>query len=88
MRWPLTRPPFDAARDGRLERVAQQFAVAETPVPVLRERGRVRDAVAEIQAAEPTTGEVEIHLLAEPPPGRSMRFRGPTGATVASHPKQ
>ena len=36
---------FNATRHGRLEQVAQQLALAETAVPILREGGMVGNAV-------------------------------------------
>ena len=42
----------DATRDSRLKQVAQKFAVAKTPVPVLGKRRVIRDWIREIEAAE------------------------------------
>ena len=58
---------LDAACDGRFEQVAQQFAVAETPVPVLGKGRVVRDAVAQIETAEPAICQVQMDLFAQPP---------------------
>ena len=55
---------FNAACDGHLEQVAQQFAVAEAAMPVLREGGMVRDTVAQIETAKPTIRQVQMHLFA------------------------
>ena len=55
-----------AARDDRLEQLAQQVALTEAPVPVLGEGRVVRNLAVQPQAAEPAVGEVEVDLLAEP----------------------
>ncbi|EPX83956.1 hypothetical protein Salmuc_01731 [Salipiger mucosus DSM 16094] len=60
---------FDAPRDGRLKQVAEQFALAETTMAVLREGGMVRNPIAEVQAAKPAIRQVQMDLLAEPPLG-------------------
>ena len=67
MRWPLTRPSVDVPRHRRLEQMAQQLALAETPVPVLREGGVVGNAVVQIEAAKLAIRQVQMHLFAEPP---------------------
>ncbi len=60
---------LDAARDGRLEQMPQQLAVAEPAMPVLGKRRVIRDPVAQIEAAEPAIRQVQMHLFAEPPLG-------------------
>jgi len=42
-----------------------QVASAEAAVPVLGEGGMVGHPVDQIEPAEPTIGEVEVHLLAQ-----------------------
>ena len=61
------QPFLDAAPDRRLEQLAQEIAVAEAAVPVLREGRVVRHVALQAEPAEPAIGEVEMHLLAEPP---------------------
>ena len=56
-----------AALDGHLEQLAQQIAVAEAAVPVLREGRVIGHRTIQIEAAEPAIGEVEMHLFAKPP---------------------
>ena len=57
----------DAAADHRLEQLAQQIAVAEAAMPVLREGRVVRHVTVEAETAEPPIRQIEVHLLAEPP---------------------
>ena len=57
----------DAARDGRLKQMAQQFAVAKPTVAVLGKGIVIRHPVAQTKAAEPAICEVQMDLLAEPP---------------------
>ena len=56
----------DAPCDGCLKQVAQQSAVAEPAVPVLRESGVIRHIVGQVQTTEPAVRQIEMHLLAEP----------------------
>jgi len=56
-----------AALDRHLEQLAQQITVAEPAVPVLGEGGVVGHRALEIEAAKPAIGEVQVHLLAQPP---------------------
>ena len=57
---------FDAPRNSRLEKVAQQFALAEASMPVLGERRVIRDTLIQIEAAEPSICQVQMHLFAQP----------------------
>ncbi len=57
----------DAARDNALEQPADEVAVAETAVTVLREGGVVGDGIRQVEPAEPATGEVQLDRVAEPP---------------------
>jgi hypothetical protein len=52
----------------RLEHLAQQIALAETAVPVLREGRVIRHRAIESKPAKPPAGEVQANLLAQPPP--------------------
>ena len=61
------QPFLDAAAHRRLEQLAQQVAVAEAAVPVLREGRMVRNIALQAEPAEPAIGEVQMHLLAQPP---------------------
>jgi hypothetical protein len=70
----------DAPCDGHFEQAAQQLAVAKPTVSVPRKGGVVRKAVGQIKTAEPATGEVQVHLLAQPPLGPD--------ANVQSSPKR
>ncbi len=56
-----------ATRNRRLEHMAQQIAFAEATMTVLGKARVIRDAVRQIEAAEPPIGEVQMHLLAKPP---------------------
>ena len=66
---PPTRPSAMQRRDDRLEQLAQQVALAEAAVAVLREGRVVGHVAVQPQPAEPAIGEVEMNLLAEPPLG-------------------
>ena len=58
---------LDAAPDGGLKQLAQEVAVAEAPVPVLGKGGVVGHVALEPEPADPAAGEVQVHLLAQPP---------------------
>src|SRR4029079_4434833 len=47
-----------------LEHAAENVAVTEALIPAARERGVIRDLVLDAQAAEPSIGEVYLHLPA------------------------
>jgi hypothetical protein len=49
--------------------VAQQIAIAEAAMPILGEGRVVRHLAVEAEPAEPAVGEVQVHLLAQPPFG-------------------
>ena len=49
--------------------MAQQVTLAETTMAVLGEGGVIRDAIRQIEAAEPAICQVQMHLLAKPPLG-------------------
>lgn len=55
----------DTARHGRLEQLLQYIAVAEAPMPVLREGRVVGHITFQPEAAEPAIGEVYMYLLAQ-----------------------
>ena len=57
----------DAALHGLLEHMAQQIAVAEASMPVIRERRVIRHTPRQIEAAEPAIGKLQMNLLAQPP---------------------
>jgi hypothetical protein len=61
------QPLVDAALHGRLEHLAQQIALAETAVPVLREGRVIRHRTIETEPAEPAVAEVQVNFLAQPP---------------------
>ena len=52
-----------------LEEVPQDVALPEPTMAVAREGGMVRNLTVQSQTAEPSIGEVEVNLLAEPPLG-------------------
>ena len=56
-----------ARRNHLFEDLAQDIAVAEPAVPVDREGRVVGDLVLQTQPAEPAVGQVQLHLLAQPP---------------------
>lgn len=45
----------------------RQLTLAEAPVPVLGKCRIVRHAVVQIETADPTIREVQMHLVAQPP---------------------
>ena len=47
--------------------MAQQFAVMETAMPVLREGGVIGNAVVQIEAAKPAVREAQMGLFTVPP---------------------
>ena len=57
----------DAALQHGLEQPAQQVAVAEAAVPVLREGRMIGHLAVEAEPTEPAIGEVQMDLLAQPP---------------------
>lgn len=67
------QPLCDAPPHGRLEQQAKQDAIPETAVPVLGKAEVIRYAVGQIQTAEPTLCEVQVHFLAKPPPNRTPK---------------
>ena len=57
--------PFrHASADDRLEHAAQQVALAEAAVPALREGRMIGNLPLQPKPAEPTIGEVQVHLFA------------------------
>src|SRR5215472_19081261 len=59
------QPLIDAALHCRLEHAAQQIALAEATVPVLREGRMIRHRTIEPKPAEPAVAEVQVDLLAQ-----------------------
>jgi hypothetical protein len=55
-----------APLDRRLEEPAQQVAVAETAVAVLREGRMIRHRAIKAEPAEPPVGQVQVNLFAQP----------------------
>jgi hypothetical protein len=47
--------------------VAQQVAVAETAMAVLRKRRMIRHRVRQIETAKPAIRQVQMHLITQPP---------------------
>ena len=52
-----------------LEQVPEDIALPEPAMPVAREGRMVRHLAVQTQPTEPAIGEVEVHLLAQPPLG-------------------
>src|SRR4051794_11809943 len=66
---PINQPFCHAASDHGLEQLAQQIAIAEAAMPILGEGRVVRHLAIEAEPAEPAVGEVQVHLLTQPPFG-------------------
>src|SRR5580700_8310473 len=64
---PPTSPSAMQRQHRRLEHLAQQIAVAEAAVPVLREGRVVRHRALEPEPTEPAVAEVQVYFLAQPP---------------------
>ena len=67
--WNLHRRP-DLRRcsaAARFRKPAQQVAVTETTMPVLRESRMIGHFAVETQSTKPAIRQVEVHLLAQPP---------------------
>jgi hypothetical protein len=60
----LDQSSGQAKADHALEHQAQQIAVAEAPVPVLREGRVVRHRVVQIEPAKPAVSQIKRNLLA------------------------
>lgn len=58
---------LNAARDGRLAQLGQQFPVAVLAVPTLGDGRKVGTMAVQIEVAEPAVGEIELQFRAEPP---------------------
>jgi hypothetical protein len=54
---------FNAACNGRLEQMTQQFALAETAMAVFGKGRMIRGPVIQIEAAKPAIREVQMYLL-------------------------
>jgi hypothetical protein len=61
------QPFLHAARHHGLKQLAQKVALAKTAVAILREGRIVRNLAVEPQPAEPTIGQIEVDLIAQPP---------------------
>ena len=59
-------PFLDAARHHGLEQLAQEIALAETAMAVLGKRRMIGNVAIEPQATEPSVGQIEMDLLAQP----------------------
>ena len=60
------QPFLDAAAHCRFEQFSQKVAVAEAAVAVLGEGRMIRNITLQTDPAEPTLGEVQMHLFAQP----------------------
>src|SRR5262249_4257619 len=56
----------DAAPQDCLKDAPQQIALAEPAMPVLGEGGVIGDSAIEPEPAEPSIGQIEMNLLAQP----------------------
>jgi len=61
------QPCIHASKYHRLKCMAQNVAVAEAAVTIDRERRMIGDRVVEIEPAEPSVGQMQLNLLAQPP---------------------
>jgi hypothetical protein len=66
---PLDQPFCHAAPDHGLKQLSQQVTIAEATMPILGEGRVIRHLTIEAEPAEPAVGEVQVHLLAQPPLG-------------------
>src|SRR3979490_1589964 len=66
---PPLHPLTPAEPQDRRERAPQEIALAEAAMPVFRERGVIRHAAIEPEAAEPPIRQIEVNLLAQTPLG-------------------
>ena len=64
--FPADQPFTDTARDDAFEDQAEQIAIAELPVSLLREGRVVRDLAIEAKPTEPPVSQVEVNLVEEP----------------------
>src|SRR6185437_4176400 len=55
------------APNHRLEHLAQQVGITEAAVARLRKGRVVRNLAVEAETTEPAIGEVQVHLIAQPP---------------------
>jgi len=61
------QPLGNAALQYALEQTPQQVAVTKPAMAVLREGRVIRHRALKSQPAKPSVGEVQVHLLAQPP---------------------
>src|SRR6185312_2886657 len=57
---------LDRPGDNGLEHMTEGIAVAEAPVPVLREGRVIRHLTVQPEPAEPAIGQVQVNFLAQP----------------------
>ena len=53
------------ALNSRLKYMAQKVTLPEPTVAVLGKRRMIRDAVTQVEAAEPAIGQIQMNLLAQ-----------------------
>src|SRR5665213_1789106 len=63
----LDQAGVHAGSHHRLEHVAQDVAIAEAPMAIDRERRMIGHRIVEIEPAEPSVGQMQLDLLAQPP---------------------
>src|SRR5260370_29106589 len=60
---PLHQYEFKTASHAVLKQLLEQLRLLETPVPILRKRGVMRDLLIEAQAGKPTPGQMHAQFL-------------------------
>jgi hypothetical protein len=58
---------LDAPAQDRLENPTKKIALTEAAMPVLAEGGVIGDSAVEPEPTEPSIGQIEMNLLAQPP---------------------
>jgi hypothetical protein len=66
-RFAADQPCRHARRDRRLEQLAKDVAVAEAPVPILREGRVIGHSPVKAEATEPAIRKVQMDLVTQPP---------------------
>src|SRR4029450_1113994 len=61
------QPLLDPPAQDRLENPTKKIALTEAAMPVLAEGGVIGDSAVEPEPTEPSIGQIEMNLLAQPP---------------------
>jgi hypothetical protein len=64
--WPCTQPHFHTLPNDLLEQLLKQLRLLKPSVPVLGERGVMRDLLIESEAGEPPPRQVHAQLFHQP----------------------